>query len=304
MTTSLTQGGYMVVKSSNKKCFIITPIGSNDSEIRRHADGVIDSAIEPVLKEIDFDLFVSHRMSNPGSITRQILSHIIEDDLVIANLTSLNPNVMYELAVRHAVRKPVILICEEGTKLPFDITDERTIFYVNDMKGVVELKEIFSVMVSDALKDEKTDNPIYRATKELKLLQEIDMDSSENTLEKYLISRLNNIEESILKINKPAPNIRKNKNEYEITLKMMIESSADEIRKKLSKSIPVDNHFSYHTYINGETIRDKEVILAQNEVLTLKFRCETNLDVKAIDNYLNSEEIQELVEILEINKCV
>ena len=97
------------------KCFIITPVGNENDEIRRHVDGIIDAVIIPVLK--DYQIDVPHRITNMGSITKQIIRSIYESDLVIANLTTANPNVMYEQAFRHAVGKPVITIAEEGTLL-------------------------------------------------------------------------------------------------------------------------------------------------------------------------------------------
>jgi len=147
-------------------CFIITPIGAEGSLIRREIDGVIDSVIVPVLCELNFNPVVAHRIYTPGSINNQVIQHIINDKLVIANLTELNPNVMYELAVRHATKKPVVHICREGTDLPFDIRTERTLFYTNDMLGTAELKKGIKKMIAEAVsKDEWVDNPIYNAIK-------------------------------------------------------------------------------------------------------------------------------------------
>ncbi len=149
-----------------RKCFIITPIGDEGSETRDKAEGVIES-INSIFEALDFELFVPHRMPKPGSITKQILECILNHDLVVANLTELNPNVMYELAVRHSTAKPVITIAELGTKLPFDITTERTIFYTNDMRGVPKLqKELKSSISSINFDIPEFDNPIYRAQRD------------------------------------------------------------------------------------------------------------------------------------------
>lgn len=189
--------------NSDKKVFIITPIGGETTEIRREAEGVIDAAIIPTLEEIGFkkdNISVAHRISESGSINKQIITRILNDDLAIVNLSRLNPNVMYELAVRHSARKPVIQICHAGTTLPFDIIDERTIFYTNDMKGVLELQSGLRRHVIEALKEENPDNPIYRAREIDLILKE--SSSSGININEYLLDRLESIEKSVRSLTK------------------------------------------------------------------------------------------------------
>ena len=164
-----------VQESENrKKCFIITPIGNENSDTFRKAKGVIESVIKPVLKEYGFyDIKPAYEINVSGMINTQIINRIIDDDLVISNLTGNNPNVMYELCLRHVVAKPIIHICEEGTTLPFDIKDNRTIFYTNDMLGVEELKANMVKFMKEIEYDaEYMDNPIYSAYRYGKLLKE------------------------------------------------------------------------------------------------------------------------------------
>jgi len=79
-----------------KKCFVISPFGHDGSEVRRKAEGLIEAVIKPVLNELGFAAISSLDISKPGSITNQVIEHLLNDDLVIGNLSGLNPNVMYD----------------------------------------------------------------------------------------------------------------------------------------------------------------------------------------------------------------
>lgn len=182
-------------KEQGKKCFIITPIGDSASDTFRMAKGVIESVIKPVLTQNGYDdIKPSYEINQSGMINTQIINRIIDDDLVIANLTGNNPNVMYELCLRHVTAKPIIHICQSGTTLPFDIKDNRTIFYENDMLGAHELMSQLELFVKDIdYTKECVDNPIYNAQRMGKLLKEVPADS-ENKVE---IELLQNILEQI-----------------------------------------------------------------------------------------------------------
>lgn len=182
------------VNEQKRSCFIITPIGDTASVTFRRTEGVIESVIKPILFEDGFDdVKPAYGINVSGMITTQIINRIINDDLVIANLTGNNPNVMYELCLRHIVAKPIIHICENGTTLPFDIRDSRTIFYENDMLGVNELKGDLRKYVKEIdFNKEYSDNPIYIATQMSTLFKSIseDTESIKNTEQIGLLQKI------------------------------------------------------------------------------------------------------------------
>lgn len=83
---------------------------------------------------------------SPDSITTQVIDRIVKSDLIVADLTGHNPNVFYELAVAHGYQRPVVHMITEGESMPFDITDQRAIFY--DLADPASVDNAISKMAS------------------------------------------------------------------------------------------------------------------------------------------------------------
>jgi hypothetical protein len=113
----------------NHTCFYITPIGADDSDARRHADVFLASIVEPAIESLgrDFTVVRADHIDRPGIITAQVIEHVFRSGLVVADLSFHNPNVFYELALRHASGRPTVLISRAVDPLPFDVSDFRTV---------------------------------------------------------------------------------------------------------------------------------------------------------------------------------
>ena len=191
-----------------KKCFVITPIGEEGSQDRRSLDGLFKCAIAPVLEPLGYGVILPHEIDEPGSITRHIIEHLLYDDIVIANLTGLNPNVMYELAVRHGANKPVVTIAEQGTRLPFDVASDRVVFFTNDPLGIHDLQQALKRAVTEALSG-TPDNPIYRTVQHTLIKEAVTGDPNQ-----YIVERMDKMEDMMLEIyrlgleNQPLPESR------------------------------------------------------------------------------------------------
>lgn len=111
-----------------KICFVISPIGEVDSETRKRSDQVLRHVIRPAATSCGYKAVRADEIDKPGMITSQVIQHVVNDPLVIADLTERNPNVFYELAIRHALRKPLVQIIRKGEAIPFDVAGTRTIY--------------------------------------------------------------------------------------------------------------------------------------------------------------------------------
>lgn len=127
---------------TTKACFVIAPIGEPESDTRKRSDQVLKHIIRPAAKDHGYIAVRADEISEPGIITSQVIQRIVDDPLVIADLTDKNPNVFYELALRHALRKPLVQIIRKGDSIPFDVAGMRTIpVDHHDLDSVEEAKQ-------------------------------------------------------------------------------------------------------------------------------------------------------------------
>lgn len=148
-------------KPKIKSCFIICPIGAEESEIRKKSDKILKHVYKPVLQLKNYQCIRADEIPDVGMINLQIMKLILESDLVIADLTDYNPNVFYELAIRHATGKPYIQVIAKGQVIPFDINGIRTIeIDIRDLDSVERAKVEISNQINSFEKGHTPDSPI------------------------------------------------------------------------------------------------------------------------------------------------
>jgi len=120
-----------MAEAQQKRCFIISPIGSDDSDIRIAADFFREEVVKATLRD-QFEVKRADDYPNAGNITTQVIEAISKADLIIADLTGRNANVYYELGVAHSYKRHVVPMINrdiDPNPPPFDVHAERTIPY-------------------------------------------------------------------------------------------------------------------------------------------------------------------------------
>ena len=149
-----------------KVCFFMAPIGDEGTEHRQHSDSILSSFVEPALQEHGLEIVRADRISKPGMISGQIIEYIIRSKLVVADLSFHNPNVFYELSLRHATGLPTVHIIRESDTIPFDVGNFRTIaIKMDSVYNVLAQLETHRAEIAQQIRQVladgvSTDNPI------------------------------------------------------------------------------------------------------------------------------------------------
>lgn len=120
-----------------KNAFVISPIGEAGTPEHKKFQQVLTYIFKAALDESEWNVRRADESNNPDSINGFIVNSISSADLVLADLTGHNPNVFYELAIAHGFKRPVVHVASTGQSLPFDVIDQRAIFYdIHDLDSV------------------------------------------------------------------------------------------------------------------------------------------------------------------------
>ena len=129
------------------KAFVIGPIGDKDADDGSTArvayeEGIqiFEEVVAPACAAFGLDPIRADMISKTGEIPEQIFRQLRDCPVVIADLTGANPNVMYELGLRHTTGRVTIQIGEKG-RLPFDVAAIRTIMFKRTEAGLVQARK-------------------------------------------------------------------------------------------------------------------------------------------------------------------
>ncbi len=164
-----------------KKCFVIIGFGKKSSYANGKVrvldlDETFETLIKPVFESLDIECYRAIDKNVNGSIDRLMLQEIKNADFVLADISTLNANVLWELGVRHAL-KPchTIMICEKEqmASIPFDINHFIVHKYVHTEDGIpnkevprfkAHLKDIIEKLL--AMTEEQIDSPVFEFLKD------------------------------------------------------------------------------------------------------------------------------------------
>lgn len=134
-----------------KKCFVIMPISDMDGYASGHFGRVYEHIIKPACEIAGFKPIRADDIMSTNYIALDIIKNIIECDMAVCDLSSRNPNVLYELGIRQAFNLPVTLLKDVKTKRVFDIQGFRDIEYDESLR--IDTVETTTQDLSEVIKN-------------------------------------------------------------------------------------------------------------------------------------------------------
>ena len=130
-------------EGKKEKCFVIMPISDQGDYPQGHFTKVYEQIIKPSVEGSGYEAYRVDENNICDAIINKIFTAIQECPMAICDLSNRNPNVLYELGLRQAYDKPVVLIQDEKTEKIFDISGISTVFYKSTRlyEDVLEARE-------------------------------------------------------------------------------------------------------------------------------------------------------------------
>lgn len=154
ITTVISELKNLRAMPPKRKCFVIMPFSATDRCTEVQWLDIFENMIKPAVEGSGYHYECSRADLAIGNIISDILDNLNKADVVIADMTDRNPNVFYELGVRHALRNATILITQDIEHIPFDLRHYAAIKYEWTTKRGKEefanrVKDAFSVIEKD-----------------------------------------------------------------------------------------------------------------------------------------------------------
>jgi hypothetical protein len=145
-----------------KECFVIMPFSDDDDPNDNRWDELFDNNLKPAVHDANLGYACIRSLDPHGNFMQDIVTHLANAEVVIAVLTELRPNVMYELGVRNALRKRTIMLAEKGSFIPSDLSSFIALSYsIKTKQGRDRLAKVIQKRLAQLDSEEpKSDNPV------------------------------------------------------------------------------------------------------------------------------------------------
>lgn len=291
MTNKKTEETKLKEIEEKEICFVIMPISDNNNYEKGHFNLVYEDIFKPAIESAGFKPYRVDENKSSSVIHLEIIKALLDAPMAICDLSSKNPNVLYELGIRQAFDKPVVLVGDNNPGEIFDIGNINTYKYdkVLSYRSVIKDQNEISEMIKETYDNHNKgidSNSLIKLLNINSAAQSIDKEKDLN--EKDLLTMMYN---EIL-------SLKQNQNNSDIDLK-----EYDKLVEDVNYVIRVMDVFGYEDELFNNTLKDidefearyysnlnkknrSKLNLLRNKLVNQKNKVGIDLNVKKINEEL------------------
>jgi hypothetical protein len=162
----------------NKDLFVIMPFSSTATCTEEQWTEIYENVFKPAIVECGYSC--ERAKCKTGSLIKSIIEKLRNARIVLADITDRNPNVFYELGVRHSLSKRTIIVAQANQQAPSDLLGYWFIKYGTTPGRVTQFREEIRRLLNEIEENpDKSDNPVsdYLAQESISLYSQVNTDN-------------------------------------------------------------------------------------------------------------------------------
>src|SRR3990167_10118585 len=188
-----------------KTCFVIMPISVHGDQLndyrgdKEHFIHVLEHLFAPAIESINYEL-IPPNAKGADLIHAEIIKNLEESDLVICDMSTLNPNVFFELGIRTALNKPVCIVKDDKTPvIPFDMGIINSHTYLCGLDPWILESEINKIKehIEESIKRSGSENMLWRQFGITNVAKEYEQKAGDDPKMDYVMMQLDSIKQDL-----------------------------------------------------------------------------------------------------------
>ncbi len=206
-------------------CGIVMPISAIDGCDAAHWANVLEILGEAV-RSAGFEPQLVSSSADIGVIQTRIVQNLYENPIIVCDVSGKNPNVMFELGLRLAFDKPVIIVKDDATSYSFDTSPIEHLEYRRDLRyqNVIEFKQALADKIRATVEKSSADKNYSPFLKHFGRFTVASLDTKEVSSNEYLINKLGEVQDELRELN-----LRLNRAEPRLSQRAQAESARENI---------------------------------------------------------------------------
>ena len=223
-----------------KRCFVMMPFSqpSGYEEDTDHFIKVYEQIIKPAVEKAGYESVRVDEDKLSTDIVTKIFNYIIDCEMAVCDLSSRNPNVLYELGIRQAYDKPVVLMKDDKTNPIFDVSGITTMSYSSNRlhENVEKAKNDLYEMIMENANNQTSVVKLIKADKASFENVKLSNDEEYSILLRSMRSDINDMRKAIsnIKTTNNMPNFRMINNKNERLPLFEVEENSFELLKEMT----------------------------------------------------------------------